>query len=152
MVVVSELDEPLGFSTIDCCHIQVCESNIKGGKDRSPFLFNQKVLIMKLFMCVIVFILCSQTHAQNFCTQPFHSQTYTSLPLTDQQRCEAEANYMARNRITGHVWGTIGRFEGVGFGYSPNCNTCSPGNSMTLTGDASAMDIYGRWYRVRSWR
>lgn len=85
-------------------------------------------------------------------SQPFYSNTYSVVPSTDQQRCEAEANYMARNRISGHVWGTIGRFEGVGFGYSPNCNTCSPGNGMVLTGDASAMDSSGRWYRVRSWR
>lgn len=87
------------------------------------------------------------------------STSYNSYAYTnridygnDQQRCEAEANYMAQNRITGHVWGCIGNFEGVGFGFSPNCNTCTPGNHMTLTGDASAMDSSGRWYRVRSWR
>lgn len=71
---------------------------------------------------------------------------------SDQERCQAEANYMAANRISGHVWGCIGNFEGVGVGYSPNCNTCTPGNNMTLTGDASAQDNSGRWYRVRSWR
>ena len=93
------------------------------------------------------------------------NRTYTSSQSTrvysyannvsnnsDQDRCQAEANYMAANRITGHVWGTIGSFEGVGYGSSPNCNTCSPGGNMTLTGDASAMDSSGRWYRVRSWR
>lgn len=108
---------------------------------------------MRPIICAILCIFCSYSYAQNYIyTQPFHSQTYSLVPLTDQQRCEAEANYMARNRISGHVWGTIGRFEGVGFGYSPNCNTCSPGNGMILTGDASAMDSSGRWYRVRSWR
>lgn len=71
---------------------------------------------------------------------------------SDQERCQAEANYMAANNITGHVWGCIGRFEGVGYGSSPNCNTCTPGNGMTLTGDASAQGRNGMWYRVRSWR
>jgi len=70
----------------------------------------------------------------------------------DQERCQAEANYMAQNHISGHVWGCIGNFEGVGTGYSANCNTCTPSSNMTLTGDASAMDNNGRWYRVRSWR
>lgn len=81
------------------------------------------------------------------------TRTYTSSTTSsDQERCQAEANYMAANRISGHVWGCIGNFEGVGVGYSPNCNTCTPGNNMTLTGDASAQDNSGRWYRVRSWR
>jgi len=70
----------------------------------------------------------------------------------DQERCQAEANYMAANNITGHVWGVIGSFEGVGYGSSPNCNTCTPGNNMRLTGDASAQGRNGMWYRVRSWR
>ena len=70
----------------------------------------------------------------------------------DQSRCEAEANYMAANNITGHVWGCIGSFEGVGYGSSPNCNTCTPGGNMRLTGDASAQGRNGMWYRVRSWR
>jgi hypothetical protein len=71
---------------------------------------------------------------------------------SDQERCQAEANYMAANGIRGHVWGCIGRFEGVGYGSSPNCNTCTPGGGMTLTGDASAQGRNGMWYRVRSWR
>lgn len=71
---------------------------------------------------------------------------------SDQDRCQAEANYMAANNITGHVWGVIGRFEGVGYGSSPNCNTCTPGSGMSLTGDASAQGRNGMWYRVRSWR
>ena len=70
----------------------------------------------------------------------------------DQDRCQAEANYMAANNITGHVWGTIGSFEGVGYGSSPNCNTCVPSGRMNLTGDASAQGRNGMWYRVRSWR
>lgn len=80
-------------------------------------------------------------------------QSYTSMNSgDDQSRCQAEADHMARNRITGHVWGVIGNFEGVGYGSSPNCNTCTPGGNMRLTGDASAQDSSGRWYRVRSWR
>ena len=81
------------------------------------------------------------------------AQSYTSLnSVDDQSRCQAEANYMAANNISGHVWGTIGNFEGVGYGSSPNCNTCVPRNKMTLTGDASAQGKNGKWYRVRSWR
>lgn len=81
-------------------------------------------------------------------------QKYTTNIVTnnDQDRCQAEANYMAANNITGHVWGTIGNFEGVGYGSSPNCRTCVPGNNMNLTGDASAQGRNGMWYRVRSWR
>jgi hypothetical protein len=75
-----------------------------------------------------------------------------TIGMNDQDRCQAEANYMAANRISGHVWGCIGSFEGVGVGHSPNCNTCTPGNNMNQTGDASAQDSSGRWYRVRSWR
>lgn len=87
---------------------------------------------------------------------PAASSSYTvNIPSTsssDQERCQAEANHMAANNITGHVWGCIGRFEGVGYGSSPNCNTCTPGSGMTLTGDASAQGRNGMWYRVRSWR
>jgi hypothetical protein len=71
---------------------------------------------------------------------------------SDQERCQAEANYMAANLISGHVWGCIGSFEGVGYGSRPDCNTCTPGSGMTLTGDASAQGRNGMWYRVRSWR
>jgi len=71
---------------------------------------------------------------------------------SDQERCQAEANYMAANNITGHVWGTIGRFEGVGYGSSPNCKTCTPSGNMNNTGDASAQGHNGMWFRVRSWR
>jgi molybdenum cofactor biosynthesis enzyme MoaA len=81
-------------------------------------------------------------------------QSYTSnyTSSSDQDRCQAEANYMAANNISGHVWGTIGSFEGVGYGSSPNCNTCTPSNNMRLTGDAAAQGNNGKWYRVRSWR
>lgn len=78
--------------------------------------------------------------------------TATSANLSDQNRCQAEADYMAQHHITTHVWGTIGNFEGVGYGSSPNCNTCVPKSNMRLTGDAHARDNNGRYYRVRSWR
>lgn len=71
---------------------------------------------------------------------------------SDQDRCQQEADYMAAHGITGHVGSCIGRFEGVGFGSSPNCNTCTPGGGMGLTGDACAQGRNGMWYRVRSWR
>lgn len=82
------------------------------------------------------------------------SYSYTNMNVggSDQERCQAEADYMAANNITGHVWGCIGRFEGVGYGSSPNCNTCTPGSGMMLTGDACAQGRNGMWYRVRSWR
>jgi hypothetical protein len=84
--------------------------------------------------------------------QKVYSYTNGIEGTNDQQRCQAEADYMAANNITGHVWGCIGRFEGVGYGSSPNCNTCTPSSGMTLTGDASAQGRNGMWYRVRSWR
>lgn len=71
---------------------------------------------------------------------------------TDQERCEAEARYMAANHLRGHVGPNIGSFEGVGWGYSPNPGTCSPGRPMQLTGDAVAQSASGEWFRVRSWR
>jgi len=63
-----------------------------------------------------------------------------------------EANHMARNGIYAHVWSTIGHFEGWGYGLSSNCDTCVPHGNMTLTGDASAVSVNGRVFRVRSWR
>lgn len=71
---------------------------------------------------------------------------------TDQQRCQAEAEYMAANGITGHVGTCIGRFEGCGFSTSRhNVGTCMPGSGMRLTGDFIAKGRNG-FYRVRSWR
>ena len=89
----------------------------------------------------------------SYSSAPAKTYSYTSnVGGTDQDRCQAEADYMAANNITGHVWGCIGSFEGVGYGGSPNCNTCTPGSGMSLTGDASAQGRNGMWYRVRSWR
>ncbi len=72
---------------------------------------------------------------------------------TDQERCQAEANYMAKYRKFCHVGPCIGRFEGIGYGgKSPNLGTCTPRYKMRLTGDAVAQTSTGTWVRVRSWR
>ena len=112
---------------------------------------------MKLLFAIITMLLCFNV-AQAAKPKVYYSQpstktySYANNFGSDQERCQAEANYMAAHNISGHVWGTIGNFEGVGYGSSPNCNTCTPGNNMRLTGDASAQGSNGRWYRVRSWR
>lgn len=117
--------------------------------------------MVRVLICAILILSSSYTYArpnrnyssqQNYGTTKTYSYTNNNIGTSDQDRCQAEANYMAANRISGHVWGCIGNFEGVGFGNSPNCNTCTPSSRMTLTGDASAQDNNGRWYRVRSWR
>lgn len=118
---------------------------------------------MKYALALVLVALCvGEAHARPRRGYTYSTPTY-SAPVSsytsghmnagsDQDRCQAEADYMAANNITGHVWGCIGRFEGVGYGSSPNCNTCTPGNGMSLTGDASAQGRNGMWYRVRSWR
>jgi len=124
-------------------------------------------MIMKIALsALMVLVLCgvaearprrSYTYNNNTTySQPTRTYSYTSDHAaaggSDQDRCQAEANYMAANNITGHVWSCIGSFEGVGYGSSPNCNTCTPSGNMSLTGDASAQGRNGMWYRVRSWR
>jgi hypothetical protein len=117
---------------------------------------------MKMFVAAAL-IVCFQNSAfakpryyKKPSSSPVVKYEYKSVSYTsgnsDQERCQAEANHMAANNITGHVWGVIGRFEGVGYGSSPKCSTCTPGSNMTLTGDASAQGRNGLWYRVRSWR
>jgi hypothetical protein len=118
--------------------------------------------MVRLVLMLSVLIMSSNCYARpnrnyynsqpSYATTKTHSYTSNTIGMNDQDRCQAEANYMAANRISGHVWGCIGSFEGVGVGHSPNCNTCTPGNNMNQTGDASAQDSSGRWYRVRSWR
>ena len=72
---------------------------------------------------------------------------------TDQEKCQAEADYMAKYNKYCHVGRCIGDFEGIGYGGShPNLPTCKPSSNMHLTGDAVAIDKYGKWVRVRSWR
>ena len=114
---------------------------------------------MKTFMIAIALVFVTTFTAEaarpKYYSQPtYRVESYTKnyVRNNDQERCQAEANHMAANNITGHVWGVIGSFEGVGYGSSPNCNTCTPGNNMRLTGDAWAQGRNGMWYRVRSWR
>lgn len=115
---------------------------------------------MRIFMTAFVLFFVTTLTAQaarpryySYSQPTTKVQSYTTMNSgDDQSRCQAEANYMASNNITGHVWGTIGSFEGVGYGSSPNCNTCVPNSNMRLTGDASAQGRNGMWYRVRSWR
>lgn len=114
-----------------------------------------KILMIAFALCfVTTFAEAAKPKYYTYSQQP-KIYAYSTLVVgenSDQDRCQAEANYMAANNITGHVWGVIGSFEGVGYGSSPNCNTCTPSNHMTLTGDASAQGKNGMWYRVRSWR
>ena len=107
---------------------------------------------MKHFMIAIALIFATTFVAQAAGPTMVQSYTNSYSSSSDQDRCQAEANYMAANNITGHVWSCIGSFEGVGYGSSPNCNTCTPRSNMRLTGDASAQGRNGKWYRVRSWR
>lgn len=115
-----------------------------------------KVALIALILCVVLQGVCHARPNRGYTyTNPAPVKTYSYSSNhggSDQERCQAEANYMAANGITGHVWGVIGRFEGVGYGSSPNCNTCTPSSGMSLTGDASAQGRNGMWYRVRSWR
>ena len=96
---------------------------------------------------------CSSCNTVSSVSAPQQAQSYGD----DQSRCQQEANTMAARRIRGyHIGGTIGRFEGVGYGSSPGCATCTPEkfgyHGLALTGDASARGSDGYWYRVRSWR
>ena len=77
---------------------------------------------------------------------------FPATQKTDQQRCQEEASYMAKHRICKHVFGCIGRFEGIGCGWSSKPNTCVPRKKMRLTGDATARSSSEMTYRVRSWR
>lgn len=107
---------------------------------------------------VVVALMSGDAYARPRRSYTYSTPTVTSYTTShlnhgsDQERCQAEADYMAQHGITGHVGSCIGRFEGVGYGHSPNCNTCTPGSNMGLTGDASAQGRNGLWYRVRSWR
>ena len=128
-----------------------------------PAVANFTEVFMKA--CFVALIMClliqGVAHARPRRGNTYSTPSYSSAPaktysyasnVGDQERCQAEADYMAANNITGHVWGCIGSFEGVGYGGSPNCNTCTPSSGMSLTGDASALGRNGMWYRVRSWR
>lgn len=93
----------------------------------------------------------SSNYSSNMPVVNSKNYSYTSS-RSDQERCQSEASYMAANDIRDHVGSCIGSFEGVGYGNSSNCSTCTPSNRMNLTGDASSRGKNGMWYRVRSWR
>lgn len=111
-----------------------------------------------LFALAVFALVSGDAHARPRRSYTYSTPTVTSSYVSslnhgsDQERCQKEADYMARNGIAGHVGSCIGRFEGVGYGSSPNCNTCTPSGGMNCTGDASAQGRNGMWYRVRSWR
>ena len=73
---------------------------------------------------------------------------------TDQEKCQAEANYMVKFNKLCHVGKCIGRFEGIGWSPrgNPKPNTCVPRYRMKLTGDATSIMDNGTVVRVRSWR
>lgn len=72
---------------------------------------------------------------------------------TDQQRCQAEADFMAKYRFFAHVGPTIGRYEGVGWGRCDKPCTCKPNaKGLKVTGDAFAKTQDGVTIRVTSWR
>lgn len=72
---------------------------------------------------------------------------------TDQEKCQAEAEYMAKYNKLCHVGPCIGNFEGIGWSRScPTPNTCVPSKRMRLTGDAIVLTESGLYIRVRSWR
>mgnify|MGYP003138257282 FL=1 len=72
--------------------------------------------------------------------------------MTDQQKCQAEADFMIKYHKNVHVGPCIGKFEGMGYSVNGRIpNTCTPRRKMKLTGDATARDG-NRVARVRSWR
>jgi hypothetical protein len=72
--------------------------------------------------------------------------------MTDQEKCQAEADFMLKYHKNYHVGDTIGRFEGIGYSVNGKVPlTCTPDKEMKLTGDATATDG-NRVTRVRSWR
>jgi len=123
-----------------------------------PWKSRKTEVPLKYFLALIVVSFISgEAHAKprvNYTYSiPTVTSSYTMLNHgSDQERCQAQANYRAQHGIAGHVGSCIGSFEGVGCGESPNCDTCAPSSSMNPTGDASAQGRNGMWYRVRSWR
>jgi len=72
--------------------------------------------------------------------------------MTDQEKCQAEADFMLKYRKNIHVGKTIGRFEGMGYSVNGSVpSTCTPRTKMKLTGDAVAKS-FNTVTRVRSWR
>lgn len=72
----------------------------------------------------------------------------------DQQRCQAEADFMAKHRWFDHAGPTIGKYEGIGYGRCDKPSTCTPDpkKGYRQTGEAFAKTEDGITVRVRSWR
>ena len=72
---------------------------------------------------------------------------------TDQEKCQAEANYMAKFNKFCHVGPCIGRFEGIGWNRSGGTpGTCVPFRKGRPEKDATSKCENGTVIRVRSWR
>jgi len=125
---------------------------------------------MKILLTMFVFLFAGTIYAQDYTTLTAVSdaelaefwekidgemkpESIWGDAKTDQERCQAEANYMAKFNKFCHVGPCIGRFEGIGWSRSGNMpGTCVPRYRMCLTGDATATCEDGTVIRVRSWR
>lgn len=120
----------------------------------------------KFLIVVLVLACCSSAEARWRLFPPRRAKSPVQAPVqapvqkspvqkvTDQEACQQKANLIARLGWQGqrshYVLPVIGRFEGIGYGPTPNCATCV--GSGQLTGDAVARGANGMFYRVRSWR
>ena len=125
---------------------------------------------MKILFTMFVFLFAGTIYAQDYTTLTAVSdaelaefwekidgemrpESIWGDAKTDQERCQAEANYMAKFNKFCHVGPCIGRFEGIGWSRSGGMpGTCVPRYRMCLTGDATATCENGTVIRVRSWR
>ena len=125
---------------------------------------------MKILLTMFVFLFAGTIYAQDYTTLTAVSdaelaefwekidgemrpESIWGDAKTDQEKCQAEANYMAKFNKFCHVGPCIGRFEGIGWSRSGNMpGTCVPRYRMCLTGDATATCEDGTVIRVRSWR
>lgn len=91
------------------------------------------------------------------CPNCQRSQVYANASATSsgsslQAQAHAEASLMHNRRIRGHVGGTLGNFEGVGFSQKGQPSTCTPPQpwKYRLAADATVSGPNGN-YRVRAW-
>ena len=125
---------------------------------------------MKILLTMFVFLFAGTIYAQDYTTLTAVSdaelaefwekidgemrpESIWGDAKTDQEKCQAEANYMAKFYKFCHVGPCVGRFEGIGWSRSGKMpGTCTPRYRMCLTGDATATCDDGTVIRVRSWR